>query len=219
MWIWIAAQVAAVAVVVAVAVRRRRRVGGGLPRYPAPAPQRAHDARVSWPRDGMRHEGHAERRADAFYFVWEFPDRAASLAFLRDCEVRQERVYVIAENPEGNLGKDLIMIFEEADGSFVELAERSAAPRGTRQDCGRCGYPVLPVSETAGSSIVFADRAVQRYFALDELERGGHGFRCRSCRALGCAHCYRAANPPQLSDGSLVLHCWICRSEVEPDPF
>jgi hypothetical protein len=40
------------------------------------------------------------------------------LEFLRGCVVRDERVYAIAENPQGNLGKDLVMIFEEAVDVF-----------------------------------------------------------------------------------------------------
>ncbi|MDA1358987.1 hypothetical protein O1R50_05100 [Glycomyces luteolus] len=219
LWIWVAAQVAAVAAIVAVSVHRRRRTSG-LPRRPRPEPLGPEDARVTFPRDGETRELRALHKAGGYYLIVDFPDRATALRYLRGCEVRRELVYVIAENPEGNLGKDLIMIFEETDGSFVELAERSDGSRSTMRDCGRCGYQVLPVhARTAGIAEVSYGSSVRRYYALDGLQMGGHGFRCGSCKTLTCAWCLLASGPTKLADSSLVLRCLHCRSELEADPF
>lgn len=229
MWIWFAALVALIASVVVTVAVRRRRTEGGLDLYLGSSPAHARtrtrtprsldDARVSFPDDAMPHRMRTQHRADFFYMVADFPDRASALRFLRGCEVRRERAYVIAENPQGNLGKDLIMIFEEARGNFVEIAERSPAPRISREDCARCGYTVLPVDGASRSSLTVRGADVRRYVALDDLERGGNGFRCGSCAALACAHCYRATGPEQRSDGSLVIHCWLCGAEVKPEPY
>jgi hypothetical protein len=214
--IWIGAQVAAVAAIVAFSMHRT----GGIPSDPLPGPRGPEDARVSFPRDGETRELRTLHKAGGYYLIVDFPDRATALRFLRGCEVRRELVYVIAANPEGTLGKDLIMIFEATDGSSVELAERSPGLRSTQRDCIRCGYQVLPAhAPAAGIAEVSYGSSVRRYYALEGLQTGGHGFRCSSCRTLTCAWCLLASEPTKLADSSLLLRCLNCRSELEADPF
>jgi hypothetical protein len=169
-------------------------------------------ARVRWPGGGKRTFG-VVNKPDAQYLVDQFPDRTAALAFLRGCEVQDERVYVIAENPQGHLGRDLVMIFEESTGEFVEFGVRTPLPepRFSSTDCARCGYVVIPTADprrdfgsTAGVRIWLVD--------LEGLEKHGNGYQCTSCRALACASCYRAV--PQ-GQGELDLRCWLCGEAVE----
>jgi hypothetical protein len=166
--------------------------------------------RVSWP------PGYPDtrpirtvRKPNALYLIEEFPTRSTALDFLRGCEVRDERVYVIAENPQGNLGRDLIMIFEEADGTFVEIAERSPlpAPRFSREDCARCGYSVIPARDPGPG--------VKWFVALEEMEMDGHGFQCWSCGALACARCYRSVPQDREPDGHVDLRCWLCDTRAD----
>ncbi|GIJ46078.1 hypothetical protein Val02_29640 [Virgisporangium aliadipatigenens] len=209
MWIWIAVGAAVLAAAVVVLRRRsvrRRRVH---PYYVT-----AKKLRITWPPGYAEHRPiRMVRRPDALFLIEEFASRAAALDFLRRCEIREERIYVIAENPEGNLGRDLIMIFEEADGAPVEIGERSPlpAPRHSDEDCARCGYPVIPgaLPELDGAA------TVRVAVALDGMARDGSGFRCADCGALGCAWCYRAV--PQRTDGSghADPRCWLCGGRVD----
>jgi hypothetical protein len=213
-WIWIAMSLIALAAAVTVLVRRRRDRRPDRPPYYVTAKP----MRISWP------PGYADdrpirmvRKPDALFLIEEFGTRAAALDFLRRCEIRDERIYVIAENPEENLGRDLIMIFAEADGSLVEIGERSPlpAPRRSDEDCARCGYVVVPAAVPGTARIVGADGVVEWSVALDQLEQYGCGFRCADCGALACATCFRAV--PQRTDasGRVDPHCWLCGSPVD----
>ncbi|MFI5953058.1 hypothetical protein [Cryptosporangium sp. NPDC051539] len=196
--------------------RRRAPVSGGTVTSfvvrPAPDPgglTPPTSYRVSWP-PGYADDRPIRRRAHTqwLYLVEDFDSRAAALEFLRGCEVRDERVYVIAQSPEGNLGLDLVMIFEEVDGSFVEFAERSPlpAPQVSRENCHRCGYSVIPVGRPPEGTTTIT-------LALDDLETMGAGFRCPSCGALTCARCYRATSSP-LGRGLLEKRCLLCEGEL-----
>jgi hypothetical protein len=210
-WIWIAFGAVVLAVVLAVVVVRRR--GARSAGSGSGFQMTANELRVSWP------PGYANtrpirtvRKPDALYLIEAFGTRSAALAFLRGCEVRDERIYVIAENPQGNLGKDLIMIFEEADGAFVEIAERSPlpAPRRSTEDCARCGYSVIPASHPGTIGIDTGEGAVEWLVALDDMEMSGHGHQCLSCRALACARCYQSVPQSLGPGGQLDLRCWLC---------
>ncbi|GAB3645497.1 hypothetical protein [Glycomyces tarimensis] len=217
MWIWIA--LGAVALAVAVIVMRRQG------ERPTPAAEAGHGLRmtakrprVTWP------PGYSDtrpirtvRRPDSLYLIEEFENRAEALAFLRGCEVRDERVYVIAENPQGNLGKDLVMVFEEADGAFVEIAERTAlpTPRYSSEDCARCGYSVIPAASPGFSDSSEEHGSTWWFLSLEDMEMGGHGEQCKSCGALGCARCHRAVPQQRNADGSLDLRCWMCDGEMD----
>ncbi|WP_131786759.1 hypothetical protein [Protofrankia symbiont of Coriaria ruscifolia] len=182
---WIVVVLAGLVVVVAAIVVRRRRArmsrSSRTPTFPR-------KLRVSWP------PGYSDDRPirvvdrpNALYLIEEFASRRAALEFLRGCEVRDERIYVIAETPAGNLGKDLIMIFEEADGRFVEIAERSAlpSPRRSDEDCARCDYSMMPAGAPEPIGDVDGEHvSVTYYLNLEELELKGHGFRCELCGGL-----------------------------------
>lgn len=72
-------------------------------------------------------------KPDALYLIEAFQTRSAALDSLRGCEIRDERIYVIAENPQGNLDKDLIMIFEEAGGASSKSPTAARCPPLTSQ--------------------------------------------------------------------------------------
>jgi hypothetical protein len=59
------------------------------------------------------------------YEVSWVKSEAVALEYLRRRDVRQEGYYVIVETPRRNLGRDMVMIFDEADGSLIEIPERA----------------------------------------------------------------------------------------------
>src|SRR4051794_29315111 len=75
------------------------------------------------------------------YDVYSGKDRNEAFAFLRGLEIKEERHYAIVETPDGNFGKDLIMIFDERTQDLIELAERKPLARlqKSRTHCARCG--------------------------------------------------------------------------------
>ncbi|RSN64071.1 hypothetical protein DMH08_18435 [Actinomadura sp. WAC 06369] len=170
--------------------------------------------RVSWPPEYADNRPIREvNQPSGRYLIESFGSRAEALDFLRGCEVRDEKVYVIAETPEGNLGKDLIMIFEEDDGAFVELADRKALPDPafSRENCARCGYSVIPAAafpSVEGASFSY-------HLNLEDMEMNGTGFQCSSCKGLACARCYRATLHNPRTQAPLDLRCWLCNRETE----
>ncbi|THV41221.1 hypothetical protein [Glycomyces buryatensis] len=214
---WFAVVAVILAVVIGFTIMLRRRID---------VPKRQHRVevyvkmpyRVSWP------PGYADSRPirqvktpNGLYLMEAFGGRAAALEFLRGCEVRDERVYVIAENPESNLGKDLVMIFEEFDGAFVEIAERSVLPTPelSREDCARCGYAVIPAQSPGSSAITYGDGTVRWFASLDQMEMDGYGHQCQACGALACARCYRSVPQHPNAGGKLDLRCWLCDGRVD----
>src|SRR4051794_40591889 len=87
-----------------------------------------------------------EQTATAVYHVYGGPDQRSALDFLRRNPVKEELVYHIVETPEGNLGRDLIYIFRESDGSPIELGSRPRSRLPTPSDtlCAWCGHFVRP---------------------------------------------------------------------------
>jgi hypothetical protein len=151
------------------------------------------------------------------YEVHWVKSEAVALEYLRHRDVRQEGYYVIVETPGRDLGRDMIMIFDEADGSLIEIPERTPLPelQPSTTRCARCGYPVLPAQamndEPVGppGSIV----VVQFPQSPEEVVQKGMGYRCTSCRSAACAACYQATNE-NTDDGTLVHSCWVCNSPV-----
>ena len=122
------------------------------------------------------------------YEVYTAPSRKRALEFLRAVEISRERKYVVVETPEGSLGKDLIMIFEEANGHRIEFGVRKPLPKPkkSRTHCARCGYPVLPAGrEPAGVNVT-------EFVVLDEMKAQGVGFYCSACRTCWCPFCVSA---------------------------
>lgn len=121
------------------------------------------------------------------YQVIFLKSEAVALEYLRHREVRQEGLYVIVETPQRNLGRDMIMIFDEADGSLVEIPERTPLPEPTPSPthCARCGYPILP---------------------CEHLEI--------RCDDPDCGHPWHVAEFMQSADEITLRRCWICQSPV-----
>src|SRR5437660_9343946 len=61
----------------------------------------------------------------AVFEVYWVKSEAVALEYLRRRDVRTEGYYVIIETPGRNLGRDMIMIFDEADGTPIEIPERT----------------------------------------------------------------------------------------------
>lgn len=220
MWIWFAlAIVALIVFAVSRSPRVRYRRTWGVPTYTVAEPSVLPG--LSWPA-GFEPQQRLRvvRRPDALYLITELPSRSAALEFLRGCEVRRERIYVIAENPDANLGKDLIMIFVESTGAFVEVAERSVLshPTSSQTDCARCGYPIIPMDSPWEPGDRGEHGSRTWLLALEDMQMQGTGYRCESCGALSCARCYAASEKSKNADGSLNLSCWMrdCQREVAP---
>lgn len=214
---WLVGAALVVVVVVGFAIIRRQRSAARAGKHPVEL-YVTRPYRVSWP-PGYADDRPVRRvkKPDAVYLIEAFDSRAAALEFLRGCEVRDERVYVIAESPQGNLGKDLIMIFEEEDGAFVEIAERSAlsAPEFSRENCSRCGYSVIPAASPFEGFSSDEPGVVTLILDLQSMEQSGQGYQCTSCDGLACARCYQVTPHTRAPDGSLDLRCWLCGNEVD----
>lgn len=57
-----------------------------------------------------------ELKVSGIYEVRRAGTRSAAMTYLRARQVREEEYYVIVETPEGNIGRNLIVIFEERSG-------------------------------------------------------------------------------------------------------
>ena len=148
------------------------------------------------------------RQADGnTYDIYRASSRSAALSFLRDLEVKEERRYAIVETPEGNVGKDFILIFEEKTGETVELGQRRMLAKASKAPgrCCCCGYPVLPYSKIPdfGPSI----GRVRTYVILSEAKKNGAGFACSSCGAICCAFCGTPEKSPL---------CALCGNKMLP---
>ncbi len=172
------------------------------------------------------------------YEVSWVKSEAVALDYLRGRDVRREGYYVIVETPFRNFGRDMIMIFDEADGAPIEIPERTPLPEpaASPTHCARCGYPVLPSTRVAfpcdgdpgcGHPWHTADFAQ----GADEVVRAGLGYRCVTCRSAACRACYEATGDQNRSrthgfvagpDGGPprpdveIVHrlCWVCRGPV-----
>ncbi|MFC4008582.1 hypothetical protein ACFOY2_15230 [Nonomuraea purpurea] len=171
------------------------------------------------------------------YEVFWVKTEAVALEYLRRREVRQEGYYVIVETPYRNLGRDMVMIFDEADGALIEIPERTPLPelRASPTHCARCGYPILPCSHVefscddpdCGHPWHTADFGQ----SADEVILAGWGYRCTKCRSAACRACYEATGGenlttthgfllepgderPHPADEIMLRLCWLCRSPV-----
>lgn len=171
------------------------------------------------------------------YEVYWVKSEAVALEYLRRRDVRLEGYYVIVETPQRNLGRDMVMIFDEADGSLIEIPERTPLPVPTPSPthCARCGYPILPCTHLefrcddpdCGHPWHTADFAQ----STDEVIRAGWGYRCTQCRSAACRACYEATGSENLTTtrgflldpGDVQPHpadeitlrlCWVCQSPV-----
>lgn len=135
------------------------------------------------------------------YEVYTGPSRNRALEFLRGTEVREERKYVIVETPEGSLGKDLIMIFDEVSSQRIEFSDRKPLPELTKSKthCTKCGYPVLPAGRWPGGI------NVKDLILLEDMKEKGVGFYCSRCETAWCPFCLR---------GDDTATCQICGAQM-----
>ena len=120
------------------------------------------------------------------YEIYAARTRSDAIVFLREVEIKTERRYVIVETPQGNIGKDLIAIFDEQSGEILEYGERKAQSiyQKSMSQCARCGYAVLP----AGRPVMDGAKEIVR---VGELKEKGVGFVCKTCHTLWCPFCVR----------------------------
>lgn len=167
-----------------------------------------------------------ERKAAGTYEVRRADTRSMALTYLRARQVRDEKYYVIVETPAGNIGRDLIVIFEEPSGTEIDIAWREPLPipQASRTACARCAYPVVPVGPQREAEAVarrFSGNVeIHVVASLDELASASGGYRCLECGNLACAACYLTylTDPVEQARESTTkqhLSCWLCASDVE----
>jgi hypothetical protein len=141
------------------------------------------------------------------YDVYSAQTRSDGLSFLRQHEVKEERRYAIVETPQGNIGKDFIMIFDERTQDMIELAVRQPLKTSTKSasHCCRCGYAIIPLRRT--QSYGDGVGAIHEFVIVSEMKKQGTGFACPQCRALCCAICATPSDAPT---------CPLCRAKVSP---
>ena len=119
------------------------------------------------------------------YEIFSAKTMDAALKYLRGREVKERDYYVIVETEDGNVGKDLISIFNEETGQIMEHGTRkpfnSLKPSATH--CAKCGYDIIPIKEKINSLA---------RFDMDDLIKHGRGFQCKGCNLLFCASCVDA---------------------------
>ena len=54
------------------------------------------------------------------YWIFSSDSRETAMAFLRQVTVPRRLLYVIVETPDGNVGRDCEMLFNESDGSRID---------------------------------------------------------------------------------------------------
>lgn len=158
-----------------------------------------------------------KKDSGAVYEVYWVKSETVALEYLRHRDVRQLRHYVIIETLGRNIGRDLIMIFDEADGTLIEIPERTPLPdlQPSTTHCARCGYPVLTIvnhpdpPDDPRKIVVFTE-------SPDEVVLKGWGYRCTGCSSAACAACYRATgqNTETTAEGVQWYRCWVCESPV-----
>lgn len=171
------------------------------------------------------------------YEVSWVKSEAAALEYLRRRDVRQRSHYVIVETPHRSFGRDLIMIFDEADGSLIEIPERTPLPEPTPSttQCARCGYAIMPSERVEfpceGPDCGHPWHTADFAYGADEVIRQGLGYRCIRCRSGACRACYEATGSenrrttsgfvfdegdeqPHPSDEIVHRLCWVCQGPV-----
>ena len=134
---------------------------------------------------------------NGIYDVYHGPSRCNALRFLRLMPVMQEGVYLVVETPEGNVGKDLISIFNENTGENIEFGERKPLSQITPSmtHCAKCGYTVLPGGLGLPDSV-----------GLEQLKQQGVGYYCSVCKTAWCPFCVDADRP---------FACDICGTNMD----
>lgn len=141
------------------------------------------------------------------YEVYTAINRLLALDFLRKIPIRTERLYLICETPQGNIGKDMIMIFDEMTQERIEYGIRKSLPKlvKSKTHCTRCGYPVLPanLSSPNATNTIHPDQMKEQ--EIEWLKERGIGFWCPTCQTAWCPFCMKE-HEPEL--------CTICRTKT-----
>lgn len=128
---------------------------------------------------------HSTSTKGSRYIVYRARSLENAIKFLRSQDVKEPLLYKIVETPEGNIGRDLISIFNERTGENIELGHRSTMllPQKSRSHCYCCGYYVMKSkpSEPIPNSTLF--------LALEDLREKGQGFYCEHCDLALCSFC------------------------------
>lgn len=171
------------------------------------------------------------------YVVSWVNSEAVALEYLRGHDVRQEGYYRVVETPNRNLARDMVMIFDEADGALIEVPERTPLPELTASTthCARCGYPILPAARVEfpcdGSDCGHPWHTADFADPTDKVILAGWGYRCTVCRSAACRACYEATGDQNwVTTQGLLLDpaderpkesaelarrvCWVCPSPV-----
>jgi len=141
------------------------------------------------------------------YEIYRASTRSAAIAFLRFHDVCEERGYAIVETPEGNVGKDFILIFDEKTQETIELGRRKllSKPKTSVGRCCSCGYPVIPYRKAPDLRLTIGK--VKTFLIIAEAKKNGAGYVRRSCGAICCAFCATPESAPL---------CVLCKREVIP---
>lgn len=152
------------------------------------------------------------------YEVYWVKSETVALEYLRRRDVRQEGHYVVITTPGRRLGRDMVTIFDEADGTLIEIPERTPLPelRPSTTHCARCGYPILPgeaVDDVPGDP---PESIVEFAQSPYEAVLKGFGYQCTKCGSAACAACYRATGEKTdvVGEGVQMHRCWVCDSPV-----
>jgi hypothetical protein len=143
------------------------------------------NGRVDLPHKGTEVQNRSQ------YDVYEARNRKSALEALRLVEVKEPLSYVIVETPEGNLGRDLVSIFDEASGATVELVKRTPLPRKrvSPTHCANCGYFVLPAKSDQLDIQTNIPVVHMSFFSTEDMTVRGLGFYCPSCATAWCSSC------------------------------
>ena len=132
------------------------------------------------------------------YEVYTAPNPSIAIEFLRTSEIKEERKYIIVETPQGNFGKDMIMIFNEKTQERIEFTLRKSLPENqkSKTNCTKCGYPILPITRKISGKIT----------SLEELKENGYGLFCYKCQTSWCSFC--------LPEAEFYI-CPICKNHMD----
>jgi hypothetical protein len=149
---------------------------------------------------------HTENKGDKLFYVYTAKSWQDAIEFLHKYEVRKPLNYVVVETPEGNLGKDIISIYNELDGKTLELGYRKPLPeiKKSLTHCCRCEYFVFPMEHFNKEVFV---KEVRYFLSLEDMQNNGNGFYCSKCKTVWCAICVSFCNGK--------VFCDICGSDMD----
>ncbi|MFX0148879.1 MAG: hypothetical protein ACFE8E_14160 [Candidatus Hodarchaeota archaeon] len=136
------------------------------------------------------------------YDVYSANNIKEAIKFLRKQEIKLPYYYIVIETPEGNIGKDIIGIYNEQNSELIELGRRKKLPnmKKSQEFCTQCGYFVFPMKPF--------NNEVSHVLNIEDMCNKGVGFYCSSCETVWCAQCVVISG--------YVVKCKLCRTEMVP---